>query len=55
MSNPFQPNLKLEALHATVELERARLASGEDSSDNEELIKDMEAIHKWLKGDDVEP
>ena len=52
MSSPFAPNLKLEAMHATVALEKARMESGEESRSNEDLVKDMQAIHEWLKKED---
>lgn len=50
MPSPFEPNLKLEALHATVALEKARLESGDNASTNEQLVKDMTSIHAWLVG-----
>ena len=48
MPSPFDPNMKLEALHATITLEKARLDSGEESTSAEELTREMEVIHKWL-------
>lgn len=45
-------NFKLAALNATVQLERARLDSGEDSATTGDLLEDMQAIYTWLVKED---
>lgn len=46
--NPFMPNLKLEAMHAAIQLEKLNVDKQDDVHDADALLEKAKTIHTWL-------
>lgn len=49
MSSPFQPNLKLEALYAAIQLEKLNVDKEGDVHTGQALVDEAKDIYAWLK------